>query len=107
MQTPPTSEIRQHDTHRLIPSKYADESVLSPLVDTDAELEALYTLDGATNGRLIAEAGKAPGIGVHELVFGLPNANVINAAYCHPNPTGCRFSGTTRGAWYAGYSHRT
>jgi hypothetical protein len=107
MQIPPSSEIRQHDTHRLIPSKYADESVLSPLADTDAELEALYTLDGATNGRLIAEAGKAPGIGVHELVFGIPNANVINAAYCHPNPNGCRFSGTTRGAWYAGYSHRT
>jgi hypothetical protein len=107
VQLPPTTEIRQNDTHRLIPSKYADESVLAPLADTDDELEALYLLDGATNGRLIAESGKAPGISVHELVFGIPNANVINAAYCHPNPNGCRFSGTTRGAWYAGFSLRT
>jgi RES domain len=102
-----TTEILQNDTHRLIPSRYADESVLAPLADSEDELEPLYVLDGATNGRLIAEAGKAPGISVHELVFGIPNSNVVNAAYCHPNPNGCRFSGTTRGAWYAGFSLRT
>ncbi|HUP40435.1 MAG TPA: RES family NAD+ phosphorylase, partial [Vicinamibacterales bacterium] len=42
-----------------------------------------------------------PGIGVEELVFGVPHAGVINAAFCHPHPLGSRFNGPNRGAWYA------
>jgi RES domain-containing protein len=33
----------------------------------------------------------------------VPFAAVINAAFCHPNPLGARFSGPDRGAWYAAF----
>lgn len=107
MQVPPVTTLRQDDTHRLIPSRYAEEGVLTELADNDRELDALYELDSATNSRLIAETGRAPGIGVHELVFGIPHANVINAAFCHPRPTGGRFNSSVRGAWYAGFERNT
>src|SRR5262249_53914984 len=43
------------------------------------------------------------GIGLEELVFGVPHAAVINAAFCHANPLGGRFNGPDRGAWYASF----
>jgi RES domain len=107
LRLPPTTSLRQDDTHRLIPSRYAEEGVLSALADDDEEMGALYELEGATNGRLLAEAGRVPGIGLHELVFGIPNANVVNAAFCYARPQGGRFNSPLRGAWYAGFGQET
>jgi hypothetical protein len=106
---PPVTEILQDDTHRLIPSRYVDrdESVLTRLSDDPDELNALFELEGATNERLLGEAGLLPGISVRELVFGIPYAHVINASFTHANPLGSRFNGPTRGAWYAGVSRTT
>ncbi len=81
--------------------------MLSSLADDDDEMDALYELEGATNGRLLGEAGRVPGIGVHELVFGIPNANVVNAAFCYARPQGGRFNSALRGAWYAGFTQET
>ena len=107
LRLPPVTSLRQDDTHRLIPSRYAEEGVLSALADDDDETDALYELEGATNGRLLAEAGRVPGIGVHELVFGIPNANIVNAAFCYARPQGGRFNSGLRGAWYAGFTQET
>ena len=106
---PPASLIRQFDTHRLIPSKYGEkeESVLTRIADDDAHLKNLFDLDHATNDRLIAENGLLPGIGLDELVFGVPYFRIINAAFCHAHPLGSRFNGPDRGAWYAGFSVET
>jgi hypothetical protein len=106
---PRISKVLQDDTHRLIPSKYLDhdESVLTRLTDDRGELEALFELEGATNDRLLGEAGALPGIGVRELVFGVPNYHVINAAFTHASPLGGRFHGADRGAWYAGFRRET
>lgn len=106
---PEVSELRQDDTHRLIPARYTDrdESVLTRLSDDPGELQALFELEGATNDRLLGEAGLLPGISVHELVFGIPYALIINAAFTHANPLGSRFNGSTRGAWYAGFQRAT
>jgi hypothetical protein len=97
--------IRQNDTHRLIPSKYSDEgdSVLAQIADDDAHLRDLFDLDHATNDRLLAENDRVLGIGIHELVFGVPYFRIVNAAYCHPHPLGSRFNGPDRGAWYAAF----
>ena len=105
MRVPPVRLVRQLDTHRLVPSKYSarDESVLAAIADDDAHLQAIFALDSATNDRLMAENQRLPGIGVAELVFGVPHALVINATFCHPHPLGARFSGPDRGAWYAGF----
>ncbi|MBP7779209.1 MAG: RES family NAD+ phosphorylase [Acidobacteria bacterium] len=107
--TPPVSLVRQYDTHRLVPSHYAakGDSVLAPIAHDDAHLAAIFELDAATNDRLLAAQSRLPGIGPEELVFGVPNAAVINASFCHAHPLGARFSGPDRGAWYAGFDLAT
>jgi hypothetical protein len=103
---PPVTLVRQLDTHRLVPSHHS-ESVLVRVADDDAHLEAIFELDAATNDRLLAEHQRFLGIGVEELVFGVPCSHVINAAFCHPHPLGSRFNGPDRGAWYAAFALET
>jgi RES domain-containing protein len=102
---PPTSLVRQYDTHRLIPAKYTEgaESVLVRVADSDDDLQKIFDLDSATNDRLLAENGLLPGIGIHELVFGVPCYRIVNAAFCHAHPLGSRFNAPDRGAWYAAF----
>jgi RES domain-containing protein len=106
---PPVSLVRRNDTHRLIPSKYTEDgsSVLARIADNDAHLADIFDLDNATNDRLLAENELLPGIGVHELVFGLPYYRIVNAAFTHPHPLGSRFNGPDRGAWYASFELKT
>jgi hypothetical protein len=106
---PRPSLVRQFDTHRLVPSKYLPrgDSVLTRIADNVEHLRDIFELDAATNDRLLAEAGRLPGIGPHELVFDVPGHTVINAAFCHARPLGARFSGPDRGAWYAAFAIET
>jgi hypothetical protein len=106
---PRTSLLRRNDTHRLIPSKYAEDgdSVLARIADDDTHLQQLFDLDNATNDRLLAENDQLPGIGIHELVFGVPYYRIVNATFCHPHLFGSRFNGPERGAWYAGLELET
>jgi RES domain-containing protein len=100
---PPVALVRSLDTHRLVLSRHLPQgdSVLAAISDDDAHLQAIFELDTATNDRLLAAEQPLPGIGVEELVFGVPHAAVVNAAFCHPHPLGSRFNGPSRGAWYA------
>ena len=103
---PPTALVRRNDTHRLIASKRG-ESVLGRIADSSRHLQDIFSLDIATNERTLAEGGIAGGIDVHELVFGLPYAHIVNAAFTHPHPLGSRFNGPDRGAWYCGFESET
>src|SRR5690606_34442241 len=105
----PISLIRQLDTCRLLPSRFADQedSVLSPLAENDAHLADLFALDNATNQRLRAERGGLAGIGIDELVFGVPNFRIVNAAFTYPRPEGSRFNSGERGAWYCAFDSQT
>ena len=105
--TPKVSTLRQDDTHRLIPSRHSDESVLNRLAEDEKQLEDLFELDGATNDRLLGEANLLPGISVHELLFGVAFAHIVNAAFTHAHPSGSRFNGPDRGAWYAAFELET
>ena len=109
MTLPPVTLVRQFDTHRLIPSRHLarGDSVLVEIADDDAHLQAIFDLDAATNDRLRAEHQRLPGIGLEELVFGVPNASVVNGSFCHAHPLGNRFSSPDRGAWYAGFDLAT
>ena len=106
---PKLTALRQFDTCRLIPSRFAEieDSVLAPLADNDDILRDLFDLDNATNDRLRGEYGGLPGIGVDELVFGVPNFRIINAAYTYPRPEGSRFNDGERGAWYCAFEPET
>jgi RES domain-containing protein len=109
LKLPPATNLSKDDTHRLIRAKYADEgkSVLNRLAEDDTELNSLFELEGATNDRLQGEAGALPGIGVHELVFGISYAHIVNAAFTHAHPSGSRFNLADRGAWYAAFARET
>jgi hypothetical protein len=116
---PSVSDVLRDATHRLIPWRCSDheergpekishdDSVLTRLTDNIADLNALFELEGATNDRLLGEAGLLPGITLRELVFGLPYSHIVNAAFTHPNPAGSRFNGPERGAWYAAFARST
>lgn len=106
---PPLTTLRQFDTCRLLPSRFADmeDSVLAPLADNDQDLRDLFELDNATNARLQAQNGGAAGITMDELVFGVPNFRIVNAAYTYARPEGSRFNGGDRGAWYCAFDAET
>src|SRR5712692_3902720 len=108
--TPPrTGLVRRNDTHRLIPSQSGEdgESALERIADDDAHLRDILELDHATDERVLAEGNRLAGIGIHELVFGVPQYQVVNAAFCHAHPLGSRFNGPDRGAWYAAFELET
>jgi hypothetical protein len=106
---PRVSDLLRDNTHCLIPSRYTeqDDSVLTRLTEDADDLNALFELEGATNDRLLGEAGLLPGITVRELVFGLSYSHIVNAAFTHANPSGSRFNGPERGAWYAAFARET
>jgi RES domain-containing protein len=104
----PLTSIDLEDTHRLIPAKYSPcGTVLSRLTEDTRVLDDLLELDGVTNDRLLGEEGLLPGIGVHELVYGVDYAHIVNAAFTHAAPDGGRFNSNGRGAWYAGLERET
>ena len=92
----------------MIAAKYSESgSVLSAISENESMLADLAELDGATNDRLLGEEGLLPGISVHELVYGVRYASIVNAAFTHKNPAGSRFNDGTRGAWYAALDRAT
>lgn len=105
--TPPLRSIRQDDTHRLIPTVYSERDLMLELAENDEDIDALLELDSATNERALGEANLLPGISVHELLFGVPHARTVNAAFTHAHPVGSRFNSAERGAWYAAYDLET
>ena len=109
MTTPRVEYLRQLDTHRLIPARHSgdDASVLLRIADNEQHLQGVLDLDSATDARLRAENDLLPGIGIDELVFGIPHHRIINAAFTHAHPFGSRFNGPERGAWYAGFELET
>ena len=52
---------------------------MTRIADDDAHLKAIFELDHATNERLLAENNLPAGIGIHELVFEVPENQVETA----------------------------
>lgn len=89
--------------HRLIPTRYSSSgTVLEEIAGGDeAVLADIMLLDGATNDRIQGEQRGLSGITPFELVYGVPNAHIVRAAFLHTGKFGSRFNDATRGAWYA------
>ncbi len=110
MKLPKQVKVEQDTTHRLIPYRYSDRGrpILNLLAqDDDDLLSDLTELEGATNERLLGESGRLPGVSTIELVSGFRLAHIVNASFTHPNPSGGRFNGAGRGAWYAAFEMQT
>lgn len=96
-----------HRTVRLVSTANRRPSVLRALVEQD-DLEALSEIEGATSARLLAQAHGSDRLNANELVFGVPHAVFINAAFAYSRPRELnRFNGSGRGAWYAALDVRT
>lgn len=94
-------------TVRLVSTARLRDAVMRDLVD-DSELDALSEIEGATSARRIAQARGAGEVQSHELVYGVPHAHFINAAFAYAKPREPnRFNGADRGAWYAGFNVET
>lgn len=100
-------EFDQRETHRLIPTAHATESVLESLPLPAHVISDLTELDTATNECKVAERGRNAAISPGELLYGVPEAHIVNAAFTHPGPLGGRFNDSRRGAWYAGVDLET
>ena len=72
-----------------------------------ANLALLMSLERSSDNRVLGESGLLPGIGIHELVFGVSYAHIVNAAFTYAHPAGSRFNGPDRGAWYAAFRLET
>jgi len=98
---PHVRRIVQERTIRLVASARLRDPVLLDLVDDD-DLADLEEIEAATSARLRAQEKGADRLDRRELVFGLPHAHFINAAFSYWLPrTLNRFNGPGRGAWYA------
>ena len=107
MPLPPTVDLAQRDTFRLIPTGLLKDPVLLPLAANYGALEDLAGLESATNGRLQAQEAGLPNLDPRELVFGRAGHTLINAAFTHTRPGGNRFNGEDRGAWYCAFQAET
>jgi len=99
----PVTSFSQNDTIRLISTAYIDEPAMAPLVDDEAELDFLADLEGLTSASRGVDIILPSGMYSEELLtskhgYGWTH---VNAAFCYTRPTGNRFNGPDRGAWYA------
>jgi hypothetical protein len=94
-------------TTRLVTTARLRESVLLGLVD-EADLMSLAEIEGATSNRLMTQSRGTGDVQAYELVYGVPHANFINAAFAYAKPREPnRFNGADRGAWYAAFELET
>ena len=98
--SPPETHVEWTRACRLVPSRYPTVGVFDRVASAE-DLPELFELEGWTNDRLSNELGLLHTIPAGEWVTG-PMASVVMAAFCHPHASGARFTGATRGAWYAG-----
>lgn len=100
--SPPLQIFNRKGMHRLIPSRFSDGgTVLDEIAEDERMLADIMLLDGATNDRVQGEQYGLSGISQFELVYGIPNAQIVRAAFLHASHFGSRFNDATRGAWYA------
>jgi RES domain-containing protein len=105
---PPIVPFSLDAFHRLIPSRYSRAgTVLADIAGSPEMLADIILLDGATNDRIQGEQQGLAGISTYELIYGIPNADIVNAAFTHANEAGSRFNDHARGAWYAAEELKT
>lgn len=96
------------ETVRLVSTARLREPVLDRLVDDADELAVLAEIEAATSARLAAQTKGLSGLAANELVYDVPHAHFINAAFAYAKPREPnRFNGSERGAWYAALSVET
>lgn len=107
MPLPPTVDLAQRDTVRLVSTGRLKKPVLRSLATDSDTFDALAGLESVTNRRLQAEETGLRDLDPRELVFGRAGYTFINAAFAHTRPAGNRFNDENRGAWYCAFEAET
>lgn len=107
MDLPPSADLAQRGTVRLIATGRLKPPALAALAADQPALDDIASLESATNSRVRAQESGLPGLDPRELVFGRPGYTFINAAFAHTRSGGNRFNGDDRGAWYCGFEAAT
>ena len=98
-------EFTDPKTVRLISTAYIDEPTMEPLADNEEDLAILEDIEGMTSARQTIALPIPGGLHPGELLTEAAGYGwtLVNAAFCYTRPTGNRFNGPERGAWYASY----
>lgn len=97
----PIRRLTVERTVRLVATARLRDPVLQRLVSAD-KVDELAEIEGASSARLAAHERGAGALAPQELVFGVPHATFINAAFSYWRPRELnRFNGPGRGAWYS------
>lgn len=103
----PLREVVEPATVRLVTAGYLDKPGMAALADDPAEFAILEEIEGLTSSRAPLSPTVPSGIQSGELLTEADGYgwNYVNAAFCHTRPTGNRFNGPERGAWYASHGN--
>jgi len=99
----PACTFTQESTVRLISTAFIQEPAMGPLADDAAGLAVLERLEALTSRRQDRDMPLPAGLKRSELLTASSGYGYtyVNAAFCYTRPTGNRFNGPERGAWYA------
>ena len=103
----PVREVVEPATVRLVTAGYLDKPAMALLADDPSEFAILEEIEGLTSARAPSSPTVPSGIQPGELLTEADGYGwaYVNAAFCHTRPTGNRFNGPERGAWYASYGN--
>ena len=103
----PVREVVEPATVRLVTAGYMDKPAMALLADGPSERAILEEIEGLTSSLAPSSWTVPAGIQPGELLTEADGYgwNHVNAAFCHTRPTGNRFNGPERGAWYASYGN--
>ncbi|MCY4487752.1 MAG: RES family NAD+ phosphorylase [Deltaproteobacteria bacterium] len=103
----PVREVVEPATVRLVTAGYVDKAAMALLADDPSERAVLEEIEGLTSSLTPSSWTVPAGIQPGELLTEADGYgwNHVNAAFCHTRPTGNRFNGLERGAWYASYGN--
>src|ERR1700722_3047505 len=98
-----TQSVSYRDTHHLVPIEHSNPVESSLAADVQSGLDRLAS---STDMLAASEEGRNANIN-RELISGVPEYSIINAAFVFTSKEGNRFNDFRRGAWYAGIELRT
>ena len=103
----PVRDIVEPTTVRLVTAGYLDKPAMAALADDPSDLAILEEIEGLTSALTPSSPTVPSGIQPGELLTEADGYGwaYVNAAFCHTRPTGNRFNGPERGAWYASYGN--
>ena len=104
----PVRDVVEPATVRLVTADYTEKPAMALLADDPSELAFLEEIEGLTSALTPSSSAIPAGIQPGELLTEADGYGwrYVNAAFCHMRPTGNRFNGPERGAWYASYGNK-